>query len=205
MCLRKACATSSNATACSTIRSCFSKASSPKPYSTHQFTNLWFAGWMGTCTVRPCRRSRHCITSCRQAGSALSMMTLWLPALRQLRISAANMALPNRWKPSIISRKAGGSARKRSLAEQKGREFTPVVSTKRACDAALPAHAKFAEIRLRSFLSAQSFQSGTPPLLTRKLQAEPHRCSRRVAATLFRIGSRLLWQTETGSNPSDST
>lgn len=107
MCLRKACATSSNATACSTIRSCFSKASSPKPYSTHQFTNLWFAGWMATCTVRPCRRSRHCITSCRQAGSALSMITLWLPALRQLRISAANMALPNRWKPSIISRNSG--------------------------------------------------------------------------------------------------
>ena len=25
------------------------------------------------------------------------MITLWLPALRQLRISAANMALPNRW------------------------------------------------------------------------------------------------------------
>jgi len=99
----------------------------------------------------------------------------------------------------------GTSPGNRSLAEQQGGEFTFAVPTTGAGNAPLPAHAKSAEIRRCPFLSAQPFQPGTPPLLTTKLQTQPCRRSRRVASALFRIGSRCLGETETGSNPSDST
>jgi hypothetical protein len=89
----------------------------------------------------------------------------------------------------VIKRRDEGHWQRRqtgngALAQQLGREFTPIAwqwfvckpregafSTKRAGDAALQTNANIAEIRLRSRLSPQPFQPGTPPLQPRKLQA----------------------------------
>jgi len=48
-------------------------------------------------------------------------------------------------------------------------------------------------------------QPQVPPLLTQQFQTQLIGRSFGVAATLFRIGSDICWQTETGSNWSDST
>ena len=64
------------------------------------------------------------------------------------------------------------------LDEQSGGEFALAVPTTRTGYATVSQHAKFAKIRRRSCFGLQPFQSGAPPLLTRKFQAEPNRCSR---------------------------
>ncbi len=91
------------------------------------------------------------------------------------------------------------------MAQQPRQELAPAFPTTRTRDATFQAHAKFTEIRLRSFLRLQSFQSGTIAHQPRHLQVDTQRRSCRVASTLFRIGSRFPRQTETGSNSSDST
>jgi hypothetical protein len=70
---------------------------------------------------------------------------------------------------------------------------------------AVPQHANVTEIRRRTRLSPQPLQSRKTSRNQADLQTKTHRRSRRVAPTLFRIGSCLLRQTETGSNLSDST
>jgi len=57
----------------------------------------------------------------------------------------------------------------------------------RAGDAPFQANAMFAEIRIRPIFRPQPFQPGTPPLLTRHLQAQPVHRTLWVAPTLFRI------------------
>ena len=71
------------------------------------------------------------------------------------------------------------------------REFSFTVSTTRTSNIALPTNANLAEIRLHQRLSPQSFQRRKSPLLTLQFQAEPFRCSHRVASTLFSIGCCL--------------
>ncbi len=69
----------------------------------------------------------------------------------------------------------------------------------------VPEHAKFVETRRYSCVRLQPIQSGAPPLLPRKLQAQPRRRSRRVARTRRGIRDSLTVLVETGSNWSDST
>ena len=66
------------------------------------------------------------------------------------------------------------------------------VSTTRTRHAAVPQHAKFAEIRRRSCLRLQPFQPGARALHTRQFQAQPRRCSLRVAPNLFAIRSGIV-------------
>ncbi len=91
------------------------------------------------------------------------------------------------------------------LAQQSSRELASTISKARASNAPLQAHTNVIEVRLSPRLSSHPFQFRASPLLPCQLQTEPRRCSRRVAAALFRIGSRIFRQTETSSNLSDTT
>lgn len=84
-----------------------------------------------------------------------------------------------------------------ALAQQSGRELAPAASTTRTSDAPVPAHAGSAEVRRRSFLRPQPLQPRTPPLQPGHFQAQPIRCSRRVASNLRRLKTNVLERTET--------
>ncbi len=71
-------------------------------------------------------------------------------------------------------------------------------------DAALPAHAKFTEICLRSCLSSQPFQSGVSTPQPIRFQVETHHGSCRMASALCSISSGVWRLTENGSNSSDN-
>ncbi len=79
------------------------------------------------------------------------------------------------------------------------------VLAKVAGDAPVPAHAKFAEIRLRPRLRHQPFQQRAQPLLPTPLQAEPRRRSRRVARSLRGTRDSVAVLAETSSNWPDTT
>src|SRR6056297_330195 len=86
-----------------------------------------------------------------------------------------------------------------------GGEFAPTLSKAGAGNAPLSAHAKFAEVRLHPRLSHQPLQHRPQSLLTRQLQEEPRRRSRRVAWSLHGIRHSVAVLAETSSSSSGST
>jgi putative transposase len=77
---------------------------------------------------------------------------------------------------ALLRRGPEGSRRVRSagdwtLAEQPRGELAPAIPTTGAGDAPVPAHAKFAEVRLRPRLRHQPLQPGAQPLQPTPLQA----------------------------------
>ena len=87
----------------------------------------------------------------------------------------------------------------------RGEELAPAIAATGASDAAVSAHANFAEVRLRPRLRRQPLQRRPQPLQPTPFQAQPRRRSRRVARSLYGIRDRVTVLAETGSSSSGST